>query len=116
MDPDRQLETRRANRALLRKLAVVVFVMFGFGFLLVPFYKKICEVTGLREIGGGDAIANTQVDASRDVRVDFDANLHDLAWTFRPLSPATSVHPGAVTQVEFEVVNNTDHAVTGQAI
>jgi len=27
-----------------------------------------------------------------------------------------SVHPGALTQVEYEIVNETGHAVTGQAI
>ena len=43
--------TRRvANRTLLRKLGVVVVVMFGFGFALVPFYDQICEATGLRDI------------------------------------------------------------------
>ena len=31
------------------KLAVIVVAMFGFGFL-VPFYEKICEVTGLRRL------------------------------------------------------------------
>jgi len=113
---DRTQAMRRANRVLVRKLAFVAVAMFGFGFLLVPFYQKICEVTGLREIGGADAVGNTQVDLTREVRVDFDANLHNLAWSFHPVSPATSVHPGEVTQVEFDVVNNTDHAVTGQAI
>ena len=36
-----------ANRRLLLRLAVSAVVMFGFGFLLVPFYEKICEVTGI---------------------------------------------------------------------
>ena len=42
--------------------------MFGFGYALVPFYEKICEVTGLRDIARADEVANTQVDTSRDVR------------------------------------------------
>ena len=33
------------NATMLKKLAVVACAMFGFGFALVPFYKKICEVT-----------------------------------------------------------------------
>lgn len=106
----------RGNRALVVKLGVIVVAMFGFGYLLVPFYEKICEVTGLRNIDRADAVANTQVDKSRTVRVEFDTNLRNLPWQFRALELSTDVHPGAVTQAMFEVVNLTDHAITGQAI
>ena len=46
-------DLQRSNRALLARLCVVVLAMFGFGFALVPFYEKICEVTGLRDIARG---------------------------------------------------------------
>lgn len=104
------------NRRLVVKLGVIVVAMFGFGYLLVPFYEKICEVTGLRNIDRADAVANTQVDPSRTVRIEFDTNLRNLPWQFRALELSTNVHPGAVTQAMFEVVNMTDHPVTGQAI
>ena len=109
-------EQRAANAALLKRLGVVVLAMFGFGFALVPFYEKICEVTGLRDIARADEVANTQVDAARTVRIEFDSNVRKLAWTFRPLQPVVDVHPGEVRQELFEVVNTTDRAVTGQAI
>ena len=112
----RSAEIRRNNRALLAKLGVVVVAMFGFGYALVPFYEKICEVTGLRDIDRADTVVNTQVDRTRFVRVELDTNLHGMPWKFRALETTTDVHPGAVTQVEFEVVNLTDHPVTGQAI
>ena len=112
----RSAEIRRNNRVLLAKLGVVVVAMFGFGYALVPFYEKICEVTGLRDIDRADTVVNTQVDRTRFVRVEFDTNLHAMPWKFRALETTTDVHPGAVTQVEFEVVNTTDHPVTGQAI
>jgi cytochrome c oxidase assembly protein subunit 11 len=116
-DPERRRQDQRQrNRALLRRLVVVVVGMFGFGFLLVPFYEKICAVTGLRNIARADAVVNTQVDASRQVRIEFDSNVHNMPWRFRPLEPVVTVNPGAVTQAVFEVVNTTDHAVTGQAI
>jgi cytochrome c oxidase assembly protein subunit 11 len=115
VDP-RSEETRRNNRVLLMKLGVVVLAMFGFGYALVPFYEKICEVTGLRDIDRADAVVNTQVDRTRFVRIEFDTNLHDMPWKFRALETTTDIHPGAVTQVMFEVVNTTDHPVTGQAI
>ena len=115
VDP-RSPEIRRANRALVVKLGVIVVAMFGFGYALVPFYEKICEVTGLRDIDRADKVANTQVDMTRFVRIEFDTNLHDMPWKFRALETTTEVHPGAITQVVFEVVNTSDHAVTGQAI
>jgi cytochrome c oxidase assembly protein subunit 11 len=77
-------EQRRSNLAMLKRLGVVVVGMFGFGFALVPFYEKICEVTGLRNIDRADEVANTQVDASRTVRIELDSNIRNLPWTFKP--------------------------------
>jgi cytochrome c oxidase assembly protein subunit 11 len=112
----RQAELRADNRALLIKLSVIVVAMFGFGFALVPFYEKICEVTGIRNIAQRDEVRNTQVDYTRTVRMEFDANVRRMAWQFRPLEPVVDVHPGEVRQVVYEVVNTTDRVVTGQAI
>lgn len=113
---DLRAAQRRANRALLAKLGVVVVGMFAFGYALVPFYRTIGEVTGLRDVDQPDAVASTRVDASRVVRVEFASNMRDMPWRFQPLEPVMSVHPGAVTRAEFEVVNMTDRAVTGQAV
>ncbi len=107
---------RHDNRALFLKLGVVVVAMFGFGYALVPFYEKICEVTGLRNIAQADEVENTQVDAARTVRIEFDSNVRKLPWTFRPLEPVIGVHPGEVRQAMFEIVNTTDRRLTGQAI
>src|SRR5437899_356935 len=108
----------KANRQLMQKLLVVVAVMFGFGFALVPFYEKICEVTGIRDVFQPDAIAaqNTQVDSTRRISVEFDANTQRLAWTFRPLQASVSVRPGEVTQVVYEVRNTLERPVTGKAV
>jgi cytochrome c oxidase assembly protein subunit 11 len=107
---------RADNRTMLIKLSVVVLAMFGFGFALVPFYEKICEATGLRNIDAAVPVKNTQVDTSRTIRLEFDANVRKMAWEFRPVEPIVSVHPGEVRQVMYEVVNTTDRPVTGQAI
>ena len=109
-------DVQRHNRVLLAKLGVVVVAMFGFGYLLVPFYEKICEVTGLRNIDAADTVANTQVDTTRTVHIEFDTNLRNLPWDFRALQLAENVHPGEVTQAMFQVVNLTDRPITGQAI
>ncbi|HXZ07079.1 MAG TPA: cytochrome c oxidase assembly protein, partial [Paraburkholderia sp.] len=34
---------RSFNRSMLIKLVVVAFLMFGFGFALVPMYRAICQ-------------------------------------------------------------------------
>jgi cytochrome c oxidase assembly protein subunit 11 len=105
------------NLALMRKLLVVACVMFGFGFALVPFYKKICEVTGVNNVLRADEVANTQVDAARWLTVEFDTNVRDnLPWTFRPLEKSVRFHPGQLMQVDFEIRNNSNRAITGQAI
>jgi cytochrome c oxidase assembly protein subunit 11 len=104
------------NRALLLKLGVIVIAMFGFGYALVPFYEKICDVTGLRNIDRADAVKNTQVDMAREVRVEFDSNVRKLPWQFRALEPVIGVHPGETRQVIYEIVNTTDRPLTGQAI
>ena len=69
MSDPRRDEQRRSNITLLKKLTVIVIGMFGFGYALVPFYDKICEAAGLRNIAEADEAVNTQVDAKRDVRI-----------------------------------------------
>ena len=116
MSADRPDDPRGPNRLLLVKLGVVVVVMFGFGFALVPFYDQICRATGLRDIGTPDEVKNTQVDLTRSVRLELDANASKLPWRFRPLTPIVAVHPGEVAQVVYEVENLSARPVTGQAV
>jgi len=106
------------NRTLLVRLAVGAAAMFGFGFLLVPFYDTICRVAGINDLGrnNNSVAVNTQVDTSRTVTIEFDTNLHDLAWQFRPIDRSIKVHPGELVQVAFEVINTRDYPVAGQAI
>ena len=107
----------QANQQTLVKLLVVAVAMFGFGYAMVPFYRAICDALGLNSVVKADAVANSQVDAGRLLTVEFDANLRsNLPWTFTPLEKSVRVHPGALTQVEFEVRNRSDRPVTGQAI
>ena len=80
------MNLRQANRKLSTRLAIIAVGMFGFGFLLVPFYYQICEAWGVNAFGETRAApANTQVDASRTVTIELDSNAHNLPWRFRPL-------------------------------
>jgi cytochrome c oxidase assembly protein subunit 11 len=107
----------RANQQTLVKLLVVAGAMFGFGYAMVPFYRAICDALGLNSVVAADAVANTQVDTGRFLTVEFDTNLRsNLPWTFTPLEKSVRIHPGALTQVLFEVRNRSDRVVTGQAV
>lgn len=105
----------QSNLLTMRKLLIVALAMFGFA--LVPFYQKICEVTGINSVIKADVVTNTQVEAARLVTIEFDSNLRsNLPWTFRPLQTNVRIHPGELTTVIYEIKNNSDRAVTGQAI
>lgn len=108
---------KAGNRILFRKLWVAALVMFGFGFAMVPFYNKICEVTG---INSGDAqllARNTQIDTGRIVTLELDANVDaSLPWSFVPVQKSIRIHPGEMVQVMYEIENRTDREITGQAV
>ena len=117
----------RANSHMLKKLLIVAAGMFAFGYALVPMYKAICEVTGInilalgeRELPGTGSAkaklpANTQIDASRTITVEFDANSRG-PFEFKPAQRALQVHPGEVTTVMYEFKNVQDHTMSAQAI
>ena len=107
----------RANQQMLVKLVVVAVVMFGFGYAMVPFYKAMCEALGLNNVLKSDGAVVSQVDATRFLTVEFDTNLRsDLPWTFAPVEKSVRIHPGELTLVTFEIRNNSNRPVTGQAI
>ncbi len=116
------LQALHDNRRLLGKLVVVVGVMFGFGYALVPMYRQICEALGINVLalsdvrsGSGGGTFNTQVDASRSVTIEFDANVRG-PWDFKPAQRSVVVHPGQLTTVEYEFTNVQNRTMTAQAI
>ena len=120
---DRALQ--RDNRALLRKLAVVAVLMFGFGYALVPLYKSICEALGInvlslseRQTSGQGKPANgsnTQIDRTRTVTIEFDANSRG-PFEFKPALRSLQVHPGELTTVMYEFRNTQNRSLAAQAI
>lgn len=107
------------NRRMLGKLVVIAVMMFGFGYLLIPVYKHICEVLGINNITQKDGTvalpANTQVDTSRSITVELDSNAHG-PWRFRSTQRSLQVHPGELVTVVYEVVNVQSRTVNAQAI
>lgn len=110
---------RRLNLHMLGKLCLMVVVMFGFGYALVPIYKKICEITGVNLLTPKDGTvakpSNSQIDVSRTITIEFDGNSQG-PWRFRPTTNSVQVHPGEMSQVIYEVVNKQNYPVVAQAI
>jgi len=110
---------RAFNRSMLIKLVVVACLMFGFGFALIPMYRAICQVTGINNLVKRDAteqeVRNTQVDMTRTISVEFDANARGLLG-FRPEQTSLDVHPGEVTTVMYDISNNEGRTIDAQAI
>jgi cytochrome c oxidase assembly protein subunit 11 len=115
---------RSDNRRMVGKLLVIVVAMAGFGYALVPIYRHICEALGVNVLsladtgqGGGkrDRPANTQVDTSRLVTVEFDANAHG-PWDFKPAVASVQVHPGEMATVMYEFRNKQNRPMAAQAI
>jgi cytochrome c oxidase assembly protein subunit 11 len=108
------------NRSMLRRLVVVAVVMFAFGWALIPLYRAICELTGInvvttRDPSAARTAASTQVDTSRTITVEFDANARG-PWRFRPHVNHLEVHPGELVTVTYDLVNLEPRPMAGQAI
>ena len=113
MSPEQALD----NRRMRTRLSIVAVAMFGFGFALVPFYDKLCVALGINSlVERTEPAANTQVDMTRAVTIEFDANAHGMPWRFQPTVRYLEVHPGQLVQVDYEVANVRSAAVTGQAV
>ena len=123
------MSRRGDNLKMVGKLAVVSAGMFAFGYVLIPIYKHICELTGInilslseRQVPGNGVAgrdvklpANTQVDASRTITVEFDANARG-PWDFKPERRSIQVHPGELATVMYEFQNVQDRRMAAQAI
>ncbi len=91
------MNLRGANLKMVGKLAVVTAGMFCFGYALVPIYKAICDITGINVLSisetqvpgnakaaqAAQVLRNSQVDTSRTITVEFDANVRG-PWDFKP--------------------------------
>jgi cytochrome c oxidase assembly protein subunit 11 len=117
------------NRGMMLKLVVVVAMMFGFGYALVPMYRAICDALGINVLSQAEQRAangswfgsktaapkNTQVDKSRTITVEFDANARG-PWDFKPALRSLQVHPGEVATVMYAFKNIQSRTMAAQAI
>ena len=123
------MRMRSENAKMVGKLAVITLGMFAFGYALIPIYQRICEATGIniltlseRQVPGNGSAgpnaklpANTQVDYSRTITVEFDANSRG-PWEFKPAQRSIKVHPGELATVMYEFQNVQNRRMAAQAI
>jgi cytochrome c oxidase assembly protein subunit 11 len=122
------MNLRNENSKMMGKLAVITVCMFAFGYALIPLYKHLCEITGINilslverqvpgnGVAGADARAvNSQVDMTRSITVEFDANARG-PWEFKPETRSVVVHPGELTTVMYEFQNVQNKRMAAQAI
>ena len=112
------------NRRMVGKLVLIAALMFAFGYALVPLYKAICSALGInvlslseRESSGVSRAPakNSQVDLSRTITVEFDANARG-PWDFKPAKRSVDVHPGEMATVMYEFRNVQNRTMAAQAI
>ena len=105
---------RLQNRQLVGKLVAICALMVAFAYLMIPLYKQICKATGIdrtRAVGS----ANTQVDVTREVKVEFLASTAGLPWKFEALDHSVMLHPGEYRMVHYRVVNTLGRPITAHA-
>ena len=111
------------NRQMVVKLLIAALAMFGFGYALVPIYRAVCDALGINVLSvsssltstSGNVPVNTQVDTSRTITVEFDANARG-PWDFKPEQSSIDVHPGQVATVVYEFRNRQNRSMAAQAI
>ena len=102
------------------RLLIVVVIMFGFGYALVPLYDLICDVTGLNgktgQISEAESLSQ-EADTTRIIKIQFIASVGSGApWDFYPTVFEMDVHPGGVYNTTFKAVNKTSLPLVGQAV
>ncbi|WP_280154536.1 cytochrome c oxidase assembly protein [Piscinibacter sp. XHJ-5] len=120
-EPDTAL--RSDNLRMVGKLAVIAALMFAFGYALVPVYRAICSALGINVLsvseravpGTSKAAPNTQIDRSRTITIEFDANARG-PWDFKPAQSSLQVHPGELATVMYEFRNRQSRTMAAQAI
>mgnify|MGYP003384189996 FL=1 len=119
MSIDAEQEEETSNSRVIKRLVLVVFSMFGFGFALVPLYDVFCDITGLNGKTNDIAVAYADdgIDTSRTIKVQFITRMaKGIPWQFEPVVNEILVHPGEMKFVNFYAKNKSQQDIIGQAV
>jgi cytochrome c oxidase assembly protein subunit 11 len=114
-----QRDKAKATNKTVKKLLLIVFGMFGFGFAMVPLYDVFCDITGLN--GKTSTTAATYnadgINTERTITVQFlTRTAKGIPWKFEPMMNEIKVHPGEMKLVKFYAKNESVSDIVGQAV
>ncbi|MGH8548549.1 MAG: cytochrome c oxidase assembly protein, partial [Methylococcales bacterium] len=87
----------RKHGPIVARLVLMVGLMFGFGFALVPLYDVFCDITGLNGKLGNEAAADLkfEIDGSREISIEFVTSVNGNAPIgFRAETAKLKINPG----------------------
>ncbi len=113
-----------SHKKLVIRLSIIVTLMFGFTFALVPIYNVFCDVTGLNgkvDIKKPEKLTRYKNEASskanRLIVLELDINRHqNVPCEFKSEKPALQVIPGELTHTTYYIKNLSDKKMIIQAI
>ncbi|MBX2839648.1 MAG: cytochrome c oxidase assembly protein [Gammaproteobacteria bacterium] len=104
------------------RMLLLAVGMFGFGYLMVPMYDIICEVTGLNGKTGRVTISeaadrNAKLQSEdRLITVEFTSSINaGGSWVFKPTVLTMQVKPGELYQTSYFAENLSNQTVVAQA-
>ena len=109
----------RRNARLAMICGAVVVAMVGMAFAAGPFYRAVCQATGVNGAVKRASFvprATTAAAEAMSVNVSFDTNVRGLDWTFVPEQRSQQVKLGEAKLAFFRATNNGPTAVTGRAL
>ena len=108
-----------AHKLVAGKMLLLAVGMFGYGYMMVPIYDIICDITGLNGKTGRVSTAEAQqqlVAEDRWITVEFVANVNSSgSWEFRPNQKEIRVKPGQLYKATYFAQNLLSVDVVGQA-
>lgn len=95
--------------------SLVAVLMFGFSFALIPLYKVLCEYTGISNRERVIVLQNNP--QGHEITLQFvTTNNAEIPWEFYPKTNSITIHPNENGKMLFYAKNNSDHAMTVQAV
>lgn len=117
--PDAGARKPRSHLKVSLKMLGIAVGMFGFGYLMVPMYNIICDITGLNGKTGRvsvESVASAAALEDREIIVEFVSSINQGgSWIFRPEVKSMKVQPGKLYNTSYYAENLTDDYVVAQA-
>lgn len=106
------------HTALVKKLLLVVMLMFAFAFALVPLYDVFCQITGLNGKPSLEAAELSTVEAQdRKVRISFITHVNQgVPFSVKAQEYTMDVQLGEMYKTEFTAKNLVDSYKVMQAV